>query len=79
MMQTAEQKAPARNRPEPRWVALGKLMVIGTLLAPPAMLAFPELNHRSGHASIGRQGSSSERALTRDHPLIPEPFGRSDR
>lgn len=78
-MQTAEQWGDAEDRPESYWAALGKLLAVGILLAPLVMLGFPELNHRSGSTSSGRQDLRSEQAPTPDPVLIPEPFGRSDK
>ena len=76
-MQTAKQWGTAKIRPESYAAALGKLLAVGIILVPLVMLAFPELNHRSGNTSHGRQDAPTARSLTPDAVLIPEPFGRS--
>ena len=76
-MQTAKPWGAAENRPEAYAAALGKLLAVGIILVPLVMLLFPELNHRSGNASHGRQDAAAARAPASDPVLIPEPFGRS--
>ena len=61
-MQTAKQWGAAENRPEAYAAALGKLLAIGIILVPLVMLLFPELNHRSGNTSRGRQDAPTVRA-----------------
>ena len=57
-MQTAKPWGAAENRPERYAAALGKLLAVGIILVPLVMLLFPELNHRSGNTSRGRQDGS---------------------
>lgn len=79
MTQTAKQWGTAQIRPDSYAAALGKLLAIGIILAPVVMLLFPELNHRSGNTSHGRQDVSTVRSLTSDPALTPESFSRSDK
>ena len=78
-MQTAEQWDVAESRPEHYAAALGKLLAIAIILVPLVMLLFPELNHRSGTTSHGRQDAPTVRVQTPDHVLIPKPFCRSEK
>jgi hypothetical protein len=64
MVQTAKQEGDAKLGPEPYSVVLGKLLAIGIILVPLVMMLFPELNHRSGNTSHGKQDAPAARALT---------------
>ena len=78
-MQTAKQWDAAEKRSEPYLAVLGKLLAVGIILAPLAMMLFPELNHRLGTTSRGRQDAQTSRAPTAAAALIPVPFSRSDK
>ena len=76
-MQTAKQSGAAENWPEPYATALGKLLAVGIILAPLAFMLFPELNHRLGNTSHGRQDAPTARAPTPAPVLVPGPLSRS--
>ena len=78
-MQTAKQWDAAKHWPDSYAAALGKLLAVGIILAPLVMLLFPELNHRSGNTSRGRQDASTVQAQTPGHMLIPDAFRRSEK
>jgi hypothetical protein len=75
-MATAKQWSVAANRPETYASALGKLLVVGIILAPLVMMLLPELNHRSGSMSRGPRHAPAARAPVSDPVLIPEHFSR---
>ena len=55
---------------EPNSAILGKLLVAAILLAPLAVMLFPELNHRSGNNTPKvRQAAPAARSLAKD-PLV---------
>jgi hypothetical protein len=56
--------------------ALGKLLAVGIILAPPAMMLFSELNHRSGSTSRGTQDASTVSEPAPAPALILEPYGK---
>lgn len=71
-MQTAKQWDAATSRSQSYSVALGKLLAVGIILAPLVMLLFPELNHRSGYTSHGKQDALTEQGPTTAPSLIPD-------
>ena len=79
MMQTAKQQGTAKNRSNHYADAPGKPLAIEIIPAPLAMLLFPELKHRSGNTSHGRQDAPTVRAPAPNPVLIPESCSRSDR
>jgi hypothetical protein len=78
-MQTARQWDAKKQHLETYATVLGKLLAVGLILAPLAMMLFPELNHRSGNTSGGRQDTPATRSLTSEPSLVPEPFSRNDK
>ena len=79
MMETAQQKAVAKPRPVYSVAALGKLLAVGILLTPLAVMLFSEPKRGSGISPRGRKDVSAARSQAPERALIPMPFTRSDK
>jgi hypothetical protein len=78
-MQTAEQRDAANFRPEHHATLLGKLLAVGIIVAPLAMMLLPELKHRSTTIeSDGTPEKPAAQASVSEPVLNPVVFRRSE-